>query len=349
MEGLGEKFIKAREARNLSLEEAARMTKIRPAKLAEIEAEDFSKFPSLAYAKGFILIYGKFLNVDVSPYMEAFETSEHVTVEGYSYLQDNPAPAPRRTEVVRKVPRGSKSSFMPLVIGIVVLVVGFGLLKLMMDLRRLKTSGARDAEALAQATSTPDNLVAPRALPADSTPAPTVAHSTPTMTIAAATPTIAPVAVPTPAPTIAIAETAAPIPEADQEVRRAEPVNPEDLKKAPGAVAGASPTSVSSPTAASSPSPTPSPTPKPSQTPKPSTTPKPSPSLNANLFEVRPVRRTYVRVVVDGRPTERWLRPGEGLQFKGRFISIKALDPRDVQVRKNGKPVGRGDVDVRLQ
>ncbi len=125
MEGLGEKFKAARQARNLTLEEAARMTKIRPAKLAEIEAEDFSQFPSLAYAKGFILIYGKFLNVDVSPYLEAFETSEHVTVDGYSYLQDNPAPAPRRTEVVRKVPVGNKSSLMPLVIGVIVLVAGF--------------------------------------------------------------------------------------------------------------------------------------------------------------------------------------------------------------------------------
>ena len=52
------------------------MTKIRPARLQEIEEEDFSHFPSLAYAKGFLLIYGKFLDVDVTPYLEAFETSE---------------------------------------------------------------------------------------------------------------------------------------------------------------------------------------------------------------------------------------------------------------------------------
>src|SRR6266550_521722 len=57
---------RARRARNLTLDEAARMTKIRPARLAEIEADDFSQFPSLAYAKGFLLIYGKFLDVDVT-------------------------------------------------------------------------------------------------------------------------------------------------------------------------------------------------------------------------------------------------------------------------------------------
>ena len=308
MEGLGEKFTKAREARNLTLDEAARMTKIRPAKLAEIEAEDFSQFPSLAYAKGFILIYGKFLHVDVSPYLEAFETSEHVTVEGYSYLQDNPAPAPRRTEVVRKVPSGSKSSLLPLVIGVVVLVLGFTILKWMMDVRRLKPSAARDAQALAMASATPSMISAPRALPADSTPAPTAPKTTPATIIAAVTPAV----VPTPAPTIAVAE-------AEQEVRRAEPVNPEDLKKAQARLAAASPT--------------------------------PSPSPTINRFEVRPVRKTYVRVTVDGggKPLERWVNPAEGLQFKGRRLSIKVLDPNDVEILKNGKLVSRGDVDVKLE
>ena len=63
---MAKNFRKARLARKLTLDEAARMTKIRPSRLAEIEADDFSNFPSLAYAKGFLLIYGKFLNVDVS-------------------------------------------------------------------------------------------------------------------------------------------------------------------------------------------------------------------------------------------------------------------------------------------
>ncbi|MEO5722372.1 MAG: helix-turn-helix domain-containing protein [Chthoniobacterales bacterium] len=319
MEGLGEKFTKAREARNLTLDEAARMTKIRPAKLAEIEAEDFSQFPSLAYAKGFILIYGKFLNVDVSPYMEAFETSEHVTVEGYSYLQDNPAPAPRHTEVVRKLPAGKKSSLMPLVIGVVVLVVGFTVLKWMMDVRRLKPSQARDAQALAQAGTSPtrattSNLAAPRALPLEPTPAPApLAEATPAVINAEATPLAT-------APTIAIAEAPVPAAGGEPEVRRAEPVNPEDLKRAQAAlVVDASPT------------------------------PSPSPSLNR--FEVRPLRKTYVRVTVDGsgRPTERWVNASEGLQFRGKRIAIKVLDPNDVEIRKNGKVVGRGDVDVRLE
>src|SRR3954470_9575700 len=148
IEGLGKKFQDARIARGLTLDEAARMTKIRPSRLAEIEADDFSQFPSLAYAKGFLQIYGKFLDVDVGPYLEAFETSEHITVDGYSYLQEEPAPAAVQTPVVRRRPSrpstpsrsssgGDRPSLMPVVIGIVVIVVGFWIGKLVVNLRRL--------------------------------------------------------------------------------------------------------------------------------------------------------------------------------------------------------------------
>ena len=118
IEGLGKKFQEARRARNLTLDEAARMTKIRPARLAEIEADDFSQFPSLAYAKGFLLIYGKFLDVDVAPYLDAFEDSERVTVDGYSYLQENRPEKPVSAPVVPRRPvtsgRGDRVSEEPM-------------------------------------------------------------------------------------------------------------------------------------------------------------------------------------------------------------------------------------------
>src|SRR2546427_4524112 len=117
IEGLGKKFQEARLAKNLTLDEASRMTKIRPSRLAEIEAEDFSSFPSLAYAKGFLLIYGKFLEVDVTPYLEAFETSNRVTVDGYSYLQgEGGAAAP--SPIVRRQP-AKRPALFPLFIAVV--------------------------------------------------------------------------------------------------------------------------------------------------------------------------------------------------------------------------------------
>ncbi len=331
MEGLGEKFKKARMARNLTLEEAARMTKIRPNKLAEIENEDFSNFPSLAYAKGFVLIYGKFLNVDVSPYLEAFETSEHMTVDGYSYLQDNPAPKPRRTEVVRREPSGRKSSLLPLVISIVVLIAGFTLLKLMMDIRRIKPASERDAQALAQASAAPaasdssSGLVAPRALPAEDTGAPPAGPAVTSSGIAeplaqpSTTPAIAPsaiAAVPTPMTTPQSAPAATPeATDAEPEVRRAEPVNPEDLQKAQAAIATGSPA--------------------------------------ANRFDIRPLRKTYVKVVVDdqaGGSFERWLDVSSApVQLRGQRITVKVLSPGDLEIRKNGKVVAGRDADITMQ
>src|SRR5262245_48346492 len=142
IEGLGKKFQEARVARKLTLDEAARMTKIRPQRLAEIEADDFSQFPSLAYAKGFLLIYGKFLDVDVAPYLDAFEDSESVTVDGYSYLQENERAKPVSAPVARRRPvatggGGSRVSPMPLIVGVVVLVVGFLGMKFLLNVQRL--------------------------------------------------------------------------------------------------------------------------------------------------------------------------------------------------------------------
>ena len=158
IEGLGKKFEEARLARKLTLDEAARMTKIRPQRLAEIEADDFSQFPSLAYAKGFLLIYGKFLDVDVTPYLDAFEDPESVTVDGYSYLQEHERAKPVSAPVARRRPvatgGSNRVSPMPLIVGIVVLVVGFLGMKFFLNVQRL-APGKGSSSAQTSATTTP--------------------------------------------------------------------------------------------------------------------------------------------------------------------------------------------------
>jgi cytoskeletal protein RodZ len=336
MEGLGEKFQKARAARGLTLEDAGRMTKIRPAKLAEIEAEDFSAFPSLAYAKGFVLIYGKFLNVDVSPYLEAFETPDQMTVDGYSYLQDNPAPPPPKATkvVVRREPSrgggggggGQRSSLLPLAIGLVILVGGFTVLKFMMDVRRVTPSAQRDANALAQATAAPaatsaplNVAAAPKALPADGTPPPNaVAVATPPpVAVETAAPAALPQTAPATTPPLVAAATPAAAAEPEPEVRRAEPVRPEDLMQARNtAVAEA-------------------------------------PQTGTNRFDIRPLRRTSVRVTVDnagGASFDRVLNPTDRpVQFLGKRIAVRVSEPGAVEIRKNGKVIAPGDADIILE
>lgn len=214
IEGLGKKFQTARESRGLTLDEAARLTKIRQSRLSEIEADDYSNFPSLAYAKGFLQIYGKFLDIDVSPYLDAFETSGNITVDGYSYLQDNPAPRPTRTTVARSEPH--RTSLLPLIIGIIVLLGGVWFIKLILNVQRITPRQT-------QTSPTPTATI-PVALPVN-TPrvAATVNALPPVISTPAPTPTVArAIAVDTPAPSPSIEPT----------VRRAQPVREDELAAA---------------------------------------------------------------------------------------------------------------------
>jgi cytoskeleton protein RodZ len=306
IEGLGKKFQEARQARNLTLDEAARMTKIRPTRLAEIEADDFSQFPSLAYAKGFLLIYGKFLDVDVTPYLDAFEDSGRVTVDGYSYLQENRPTKPVSTPAIPRraaTPTGrDRISPMPLIFGVVVLVIGFSVMKLLLNVQRLAPG---KTESTAQASPSISPATGSKPVP------PGPASSAPTNVASA--PSIAPTA--SPAPTIARTAVAAAAP-GEPEVRRAKPVTREDLTKT-------------------------------------QETPNSSPveSGEQNRVAIRPLKRTYVRVTVGdgkGNPAfERWVSPADGpVEFRGKHVSIRVLDPDAVKITKNGKALEEGDEDV---
>jgi len=384
IEGLGKKFQDARLARGLTLDEAARLTKIRPSRLAEIEADDFSQFPSLAYAKGFLQIYGKFLDVDVTPYLDAFETSQQMTVDGYAYLQqDQPAPKPRRIRarprapVVRRQRSGDRSSPLPLLIAVGVIALGFILMRLIMNIQRIAphqmvgvpqptTSQAPPAQA--QPTQAPVAQAQPKQAPAASiapvAPAPSRAPSRPPAAVveaqpkkappvASAPPSIAPA--PSPPPQTAVAEVpkkaaqpvatvapSIPIPDAfvpafananaaakasvppkEPEVRRAEPVRPEDLAKA-----GATQTA--------------------------QTTQKPAEAEGPNRIAIKPLKKTYIKVVVDNESLqpafERWISPTDGtVEFRGQKIAVRVLDRDAIQIRKNGKPVADGDDDVTVE
>ena len=308
IEGLGKKFQEARQARNLTLDEAARMTKIRPTRLAEIEADDFSQFPSLAYAKGFLLIYGKFLDVDVTPYLDAFEDSERVTVDGYSYLQENQptkpvsAPmAPRRPATAGRAGR-DRISPMPLIFGVVVLVIGFSVMKLLLNVQRLAPG---KGESTAQTSPSASPVTGSKPVP------PGPASSAPSNVASA--PSVAPTV--SSAPTLAPAAVAAAAP-GEPEVRKAKPVTREDLTKTQD-------TQNSSPVE----------------------------SGEQNRVAIRPLKRTYVRVTVGdgkGNPAfERWVSPADGpVEFRGKHVSIRVLDPDAVKITKNGKALEEGDEDV---
>jgi cytoskeletal protein RodZ len=335
IEGLGKKFQDARIARGLTLDEAARLTKIRPSRLAEIEADDFSQFPSLAYAKGFLQIYGKFLDVDVTPYLDVFETSQQVTVDGYSYLQDQPAPKPRRVRparapvVRRERTRGNRSSPWPVLVAIGVIIAGFMLMRLILKIEQI--SSTPKMVGVPQPPATQSATAAPLAqAPAPSiAPAPSVAQKPLPTAVAEVQKKLEP-PISTPAPSIPIPDAFVPAfanknaaaeakvaPTKEPEVRRAEPVRPEDLAKA-------------------------------------GTEEKPVEATGPNRIAIKPLKKTYIKVVVDNESAqpafERWISPSDGtVEFRGQKIAVRVLDRDAIRITKNGKPVPEDDDDVTVE
>jgi cytoskeleton protein RodZ len=316
MEPLGKKLQQARLAKSISLEEASRVTKIRPSRIEEIEAEDFSSFPSLAYAKGFLLIYGKFLEVDVTPYLEAFETSNRVTVDGYSYLQGDGGGA-AKSPIVHRQP-AKRPALFPFFIAVGVLVVGLYLMKLFLDIQRITPPDRRAPGAAVAASATPGpatpapgNIVAPRAIPVEGTPPDEAAMAASSTPLPAAT-----VQPPPPAAT-------------EPEVRRAQPVHPEQLNP-PKATPSLNVAADASPKAT------------------------PSPTVAIGRVQITPVRKTFVRVIVDNNAAhpafEGWLAPSDPpLSFRAQHVRVKVLERGAIQITKNGAPVRTGDSNVHIE
>jgi len=113
------------------------------------------------------------------------------------------------------------------------------------------------------------------------------------------------------------------VPPKEPEVRRAEPVRPEDLAKA-GATQSVQ------------------------------TTQKPAEAEGPNRIAIKPLKKTYIKVVVDNESLqpafERWISPTDGtVEFRGQKIAVRVLDRDAIQIRKNGKPVADGDDDITVE
>ncbi len=249
----------------------------------------------------------------------------------------------RRTSMCSK--RRDRRSPIPVVIGVGVIILGFVLMRLIMNIQRIsphqmvgvpQPTAAQSAPAQqappAQAQASPQQKVQPQAPAATAAPvAPSRAPSPPPAAVveapkksappaATAAPSVAPPAATSP-PAFANASAAA---KASPEVRRAEPVRPEDLAKAGATQA--------------------------TQATQKTTTEAQGP----NQVAIKPLKKTYIKVVVDNESQqpafERWISPSDGtVEFKGQKIAVRILDRDAIQIKKNGKPVAGGDEDVTVE
>ena len=128
-QAFGKQLRDAREARGISVEEAAHGTRMRAAMIEALEAGNLGAFGNPAYAKSFLLLYGKYLGINMKTIAAEIDTGLHVPVDDYQYLSranettDGPA---RRGDFARA---HSLPSWAPVIaFGAITAVVVFGVL-----------------------------------------------------------------------------------------------------------------------------------------------------------------------------------------------------------------------------
>jgi cytoskeletal protein RodZ len=153
---IGKKLSQARLARGLSIEEAAHETRVRPDKLIALENDDYSRFGSNAYAKGFLQIYGRFLDVDVADTARHMETPRSVTISDYQYLNNAPEPEVRRIQV-RRNSGSNRPSVMPLIVMMALMLAAAGVYIVFLvneTTRRIETTGTTTTPSTTEAAAT---------------------------------------------------------------------------------------------------------------------------------------------------------------------------------------------------
>jgi cytoskeletal protein RodZ len=347
---VGKKLQQSRLAKQLSIEEAARVTRIRPDKLLDLEEDNYSNFPSMSYAKGFLLLYARFLGVDVREFADSLHAPNPVSSDDYEYLNaaaEGPPPPPSRRPY-HFAPR-REHTILPVIVFaflagaivlVIYLVVSFQRLGNLDDLaekKDLSSPAAATSPAISTVPGAQASPVAaapvPAAAPIAAATAPAVVASPPPLR---SSPPVVVAASPVPAVTAPpVLQTPPPPPAAfdpSREVRRAEPVFPTPPDHAA--------TSPALPPVGTGPSPAVA-----------SIVPVANPDALKHL-SILPMRKTMVTIrkdVADSAPIfEDWLYPGAGpLKVSGHKFWIEVQDPGAVQITQDGQPVAsQSDIQI---
>lgn len=73
---VGQELRQAREARSLTIDQAAAATRIRPHYIRALESGEFGALPSVAQARGFLRAYAGYLGLEVEPLLARLELSD---------------------------------------------------------------------------------------------------------------------------------------------------------------------------------------------------------------------------------------------------------------------------------
>ena len=225
VETVGRRLQKARQEKKLTIDEVAAATKIRPERIVDLEADDLTHFPSLVYARSFLVKYAKFLGLNIQDDLDNFQVTRSVGFGEFKYLAVAPPPK-YRPEPRLKQSRGAPVPPVALAIVAVLVLIGIPLIAFFaINLSRLSTPG-EEQHNVAVETPTPETKpsvpVAAASTESSSRPGASPAGSAQISTLIGS-PTPSPAAA-TPGPTV--------------EVRRALPVTSTSPDKQPSASPG---------------------------------------------------------------------------------------------------------------
>jgi cytoskeletal protein RodZ len=124
-ESVGRKLQQARLARKLEIEDVAERTKIRPDRIIDLEADEYSHFPNLTYAKSFLAKYARFLGLDIQQELDDFQISRAISMGDYQYLSSMPPHNAQQARWTQRIqPKGFRVP--PAVVVMLVLIVLVG-------------------------------------------------------------------------------------------------------------------------------------------------------------------------------------------------------------------------------
>lgn len=306
VESVGKKLSQARQKRGLTIDEAAHATRLRPDKIAALESDDYSRFASNTYARGFLQIYARFLKVDVSEFARTLDNANPISVGDYQYLSN--APVPRQESTTTRRDDRRPPSLAPLFFFLAIVALGLAGSWFYANYQRIvgePSKTAKTTETTPAPVPTADSkFVAPTPIPMVATPIPLSA--TPARVAAVATP------VPTPLPhTVGVPVAATPLP-------APAPATP-IAKVADQDFVTAAPIPMADPTG------------------------RPMPPSGVNEVLVAAVKKTWVTVRRDDPKAtpifEDYIYPNTApLKLKGARFFIEAREPASVQITKNGLP-----------
>ncbi len=123
---IGQQLRAAREERGLSIQDLAHETRIHANSIRSLEEDDYSRFASITYAKSFLQLYSRHLDVDVTEALSVFQGSSNVNLHGSSLVSDlsesiEPMVGEPQYRKVRH--RGDKPGGAPIFLGVILVIL----------------------------------------------------------------------------------------------------------------------------------------------------------------------------------------------------------------------------------